>query len=94
MPADTATPRPPDAAGGIDPEPLPPDPERYDSPRAELARAKGLDKPYIPGGDDPEPERAVREERFYGRILLIMIVVIVSAGFVLGIVGSILGGGG
>ena len=81
----------PDAAG---PEPLPPDPERYDSPRAELARARGLDKPYIPGGDDPDPQRARREERFYGRILLVMIVVIVSAGFVLGIVGSILGGGG
>ena len=80
--------------GSAHPEPLPPDPARYDSPRAELARARGLDKPYIPGGDDPEPEKARREERFYGRILLVMVIVIVSAGFVLGILGSILGGGG
>ena len=35
---------------------LPPDPDKYDSPRAELARARGLDAPYIPGGEDPEPE--------------------------------------
>ena len=74
-------------------EPLRPDPEKYDSPRAELARARGLATPYIPGGEDPEPEAARREERVYGRILLIMIVVIVSGGFVLGVLTSILAGG-
>ena len=73
---------------------LPPDPAKYDSPRAELARAKGLDAPYIPGGEDPDLDRAKREERFYGRILLVMLVVIVSAGFVLGIIGNLLTGAG
>jgi len=64
---------------------LPPDPEKYDDPRAELARARGLDAPYIPGGEDPEPEAARREDRYYGRLLLIMVVAIVAGGFVLGI---------
>ena len=41
-------------------EQLPPDPDRYDDPRAELARARGLEAPYIPGGEDPEPEAAQR----------------------------------
>ncbi len=74
------------------PEALPPDPDKYDSPRAELARARGLEAPYIPGGEDPEPEAARREERFYGRILVIMVVVIVLAGFVLGILATLLRG--
>ena len=67
-------------------EQLPPDPERYDDPRAELARARGLEAPYIPGGEDPEPEAAQREDRFYGRLLVIMVVAIILGGFVLGIV--------
>jgi hypothetical protein len=65
---------------------LPPDPEKYDDPRAELARARGLDAPYIPGGEDPEPETARREDRYYGRLLLIMVVAIIAGGFVLGII--------
>lgn len=73
-------------------EQLPPDPAKYDSPRAELARARGLETPYIPGGEDPEPEVARREERFYGRILVIMVVVIVLAGFVLGILTTLMQG--
>jgi len=32
---------------------LPPDPAEYDSPRAQMARAKGLQAPYIAGGFDP-----------------------------------------
>lgn len=67
-------------------EQLPPDPDRYDDPRAELARARGLEAPYIPGGEDPEPEAARREDRFYGRLLVIMVVAIILGGFVLGIV--------
>ena len=73
-------------------EPLPPDPAKYDSPRAELARARGLETPYIPGGEDPEPEAARREERFYGRILVIMVILIVLGGFVLGILTTVLRG--
>ncbi|MEO5884574.1 MAG: hypothetical protein ABIQ58_03560, partial [Candidatus Limnocylindrales bacterium] len=42
---------------------LPPDPDLYDSPRATRARAKGLDAPYIRGGDDPDPARGIADER-------------------------------
>jgi hypothetical protein len=71
----------------------PPDPEKYDSPRAELARARGLDAPYIPGGEDPEPEAGLREDRRYTRLLVIMVIVILAGGFVLGILGNILTSG-
>jgi hypothetical protein len=64
---------------------LPPDPAAYDSPRAERARAKGLKAPYIAGGDDPDIASARAEERRLWRILVAMVVVIVLAGFVIGI---------
>ncbi len=66
--------------------PLPPDPDLYDSPRAELARKRGLDAPYIAGGDDPDPGPALAADRYYGRLLLFMVIAIVLAGFVIGIV--------
>jgi hypothetical protein len=69
---------------------LPPDPEAYDSPRAQQARRRGLAAPYIPGGTDPDPERTRREERVYLRILAIMIVVLVVGAFVLGVVENLL----
>jgi hypothetical protein len=72
---------------------LPPDPAAYDSPRAAHARARGLSTPYIPGGRDPDAEGARREERFYLRLLVIMVVIIVLSGFVLGIIGSLAGAG-
>ena len=65
--------------------PLPPRPDLYDSPRAEHARARGLDAPYIPGGEDPDPELALEVDRKYGRLLLFMVITIVLAGFVIGI---------
>lgn len=74
-------------------EALPPDPAAYDSPRAAQARARGLSTPYIPGGRDPDAEGARREERFYGRLLLAMVVIIVLSGFVLGIVANLAGAG-
>ena len=58
-------------------------------PRAEIARQKGLDQPYIAGGNDPDPEAGRREERRLLRILLIMIVAVVLAGFVLGALGVV-----
>jgi hypothetical protein len=67
-------------------EQLPPDPARYDDPRAELARARGLDAPYIAGGEDPEPKAARQQDRFYGRLLVIMVVAIVLGGFILGVI--------
>jgi hypothetical protein len=69
-----------------DPRPaLPPDPVEYDSNRARIARAKGLDAPYIAGGRDPDPEPGLREERYYGRLLVFMVVTLIMAGFVLGV---------
>jgi hypothetical protein len=70
---------------------LPPDPEAYDSERNAHARARGLAAPYIAGGRDPDPEAGRREERFYLRLLLIMVGAIVAGGFVLGIIANIIG---
>ena len=80
-------------AGVAEPEqpPLPPDPDAYDHPRAELARAKGLDAPYIAGGHDPDPERWLREERRLLRLLLVMVVVVALSGFVLGALAMLVG---
>jgi hypothetical protein len=72
--------------------PLPPDPDAYDSPRAERARARGLAAPYIPGGQDPDPERTRREERRLLRILLAMVVIVVLGAFLLGVVENLIGG--
>ena len=70
--------------------PLPPDPEAYDSVRAQHARARGLAAPYIPGGRDPDPERGLREERHYLRLLVIMVITLGLGGFVLGVVLALL----
>lgn len=70
---------------------LPPDPDAYDSPRASQARARGLAAPYIAGGEDPDLERTRGQERRFVRLLVGMIVVVVLAGFVLGIVAKLLG---
>ena len=77
---------PPDATSS-----LPPDPEAYDSERNAHARARGLAAPYIAGGRDPEPEVGRNEERFYGRLLLAMVGLIVLGGFLLGIIANMLG---
>ena len=64
---------------------LPADPVEYDSARAQMARAKGLEAPYIAGGRDPDPGPGLREERYYGKLLLAMVVTLILAGFVLGV---------
>ena len=71
---------------------LPPNPEAYDSPRARLARKKGLEAPYIAGGEDPQPESGRREERYYGRLLIAMVIGLVLGGFVMGIVLAVITG--
>ena len=70
---------------------LPPDPAAYDSERAQAARRRGLATPYIPGGGDPDQARAEREDRRYVRILIVMVVAIVLAGFVLGMIAALAG---
>jgi hypothetical protein len=69
---------------------LPPDAAAYDSPRAQRARAKGLEAPYISGGEAPDAPQALAEERRLGRWLLLMVVVIIAAGFVLGAIVALL----
>jgi hypothetical protein len=69
---------------------LPPDPEAYDSVRAQHARARGLSAPYIAGGRDPDPEPGRREERFFLRLLVLMVVALVLGGFVVGLVLALL----
>ena len=88
---DDGVPAPPDAPAAPQRTDLPPDPEAYDSERNAHARARGLAAPYIAGGRDPDPEAGKREERFYGRLLLIMVGLIVASGFVLGIIANIIG---
>ena len=75
-------------------DPLPPDPVEYDSPRAVRARAKGLDAPYIAGGTDPDPGPAIAEERRFGKLLVLMVVTIVAAGFVVGTIVALFGPAG
>lgn len=70
---------------------LPPDPVAYDSPRAVRARQKGLQAPYIAGGNDPDPAAGIAEERRYGRLLLAMAVGIIASGFVIGTIIALLG---
>jgi hypothetical protein len=74
------------------PTPLPPDPARYDEYRNVAARKRGLEAPYIAGGDDPELADTLRTERRYVHILLAMVAIIVATGFVLGFIGAILTG--
>jgi hypothetical protein len=71
--------------------PLPPDPAAYDTERSAAARARGLAAPYIPGGRDPDQIRAENEDRRYLRLLLIMVIVIVLAGFVIGFLAALTG---
>ena len=76
------------------PRPLPADPDTYDSPRAVRARAKGLDAPYIAGGDDPYPAAGQAEERRYWRLLIGMVLTIVASGFVIGTIIAWVGSAG
>ena len=75
-------------------ETLPPDPVAYDSPRAVRARAKGLQTPYIAGGDDPDPTAGLAQDRRYVRLLIAMAVAIVASGFVIGTVIALIGPAG
>lgn len=57
------------------------------------ARARGLSAPYIAGGRDPDPEAGRAQERFYLRLLVAMVLLIVVGGLVLSIVVYVAGGG-
>jgi hypothetical protein len=72
--------------------PLPPDPARYDEYRNVAARKRGLEQPYITGGEDPDLPAELERERPYVLLLVLMVAAIVALGFVLGIVGAIVTG--
>jgi hypothetical protein len=55
------------------------------------AGQRGLAAPYPPGGTDPAPEAGRREERFYLRLLVGMVLLIVLGGFGISIIGFVLG---
>ena len=63
------------------------------APRGQMARARGLDAPYIPGGRDPHPEATARSERRSMQLLILMVALIVAGGFIISIVGFIVTGG-
>jgi hypothetical protein len=88
----TSQPGAPAAPPAEDRSSLPPDPERYDEYRNVAARKRGLPKPYIAGGEDPDLPETLAAERPYVRILVAMIVAIILLGFVLGIAGAIVTG--
>lgn len=62
------------------------------TPRAQLARARGLAAPYIPGGLDPDPAATSSRERIYVRLLIALVIVIVGGSVLVSVVGLILTG--
>jgi hypothetical protein len=79
-------------APGAPSAPLPPDPEKYDEYRNVAARKRGLEQPYIVGGEDPDLEQTLAKERPYVRLLIAMVIGIVALGFVLGIASTLITG--
>ena len=66
--------------------------EQATSPRAQLARARGLSAPYIPGGTDPDAAETAVRERPYMNLLIAMVVAIVGSALLVSIAGLILTG--
>lgn len=65
---------------------------QYDAVRNEHARKRGLQQPYIAGGDDPDLPETLTTERRYTRLLVAMVVGIVALGFILGIAAALITG--
>jgi hypothetical protein len=55
------------------------------------AEQRGLTSPYPPGGADPAPEAGRREERFYLRLLVAMVLLIVLGGLAISVIGLVVG---
>ncbi len=68
--------------------------ERAMSERNQHARARGLSAPFIPGGEDPDPEATRRREQPYVRLLVLMVAAIIIGGFALSIIGLVVLGNG
>lgn len=63
--------------------------DRAMTERSQHARARGLGAPYIPGGEDPDPDATARAERPYIRLLVLMVAGIIIGAFALSIIGLI-----
>ena len=61
----------------------------YDD-RNVAARRRGLEAPWIEGGEDPDLAETLRREEPYRRLLIVMVIGIVLLGFVLGVIGSLI----
>jgi amino acid transporter len=79
------------SSGDHDGVTVPPDPQAYDTERSAAARRRGLAAPYILGGRDPDQAAAEAEDRRNVRLLLIMVIAIILAGFVLGTIAALAG---
>ena len=66
--------------------------EQATTPRAQLARARGLAAPYIPGGTDPDPGATAARERIYLRLLVALVVLIVGGSIAVSVAGLIFTG--
>jgi hypothetical protein len=66
--------------------------EQATTPRAQLARARGLAAPYIPGGRDPDPAATSARERIYVRLLIALVVLIVGGSILVSVAGLLLTG--
>lgn len=84
--------QPADATAGTEEDagPALPHPGRA-VPWPPAAKQRGLSSPYPPGGTDPAPEAGQREERFYLRLLVGMVLLIVLGGLGIGVIGFVLG---
>jgi hypothetical protein len=65
---------------------------QYDAVRNEHARKRGLQQPYIAGGDDPDLSQTLVRERRLTRLLVGMSIGIVALGFILGIAAALITG--
>jgi hypothetical protein len=63
---------------------------QYDAVRNEHARKRGLQQPYIAGGDDPDLSQTLVRERRLTRLLVGMSIGIVALGFILGIAAALI----
>ncbi len=52
---------------------------------------RGLAAPYPPGGVDPDPVAGQRQDRYYLKLLIAMILLIVLSGFAVTIIGLLIG---
>ena len=58
--------------------------------RNQAARARELEAPYIPGGEDPDPAATAARERRLKQLLIGMVLLIVVGGFAISVTALVL----